>query len=113
MVRWVFFFTELAILGLGASLTIKGQTFGVGSWDVLHVGMFRQLGLSIGLWSIIVGIVVIIVASIGLREFPRAGTFANMIFVGLFIDFYNWLIPDRSEERRVGKGGKCAGAGAS
>lgn len=92
--RWLFFFAGLAILGLGASLTIKGQTFGVGSWDVLHVGLFRQLGLSIGLWSIIVGIVVIIVASIGLREFPRGGTFANMIFVGLFIDFYNWLIPD-------------------
>lgn len=92
--RWVFFFTGLMILGLGVALTVKGQRFGVGSWDVLHIGLFKQIGLSIGLWSIIMGIIVIIIASIGLREFPRIGTFANMIFIGIFIDLFNWLIPD-------------------
>lgn len=92
-IRWIFFFFGLIILGLGVSLTIKGQRFGVGSWDVLHIGLFKQLGLSIGLWSIIMGIIVITIASIGLREFPRVGTFANMIFIGLFIDLFNWLIP--------------------
>lgn len=92
--RWIFFFVGLMTLGLGVALTIKGQRFGVGSWDVLHIGLFKQLGLSIGLWSIIVGIIIIIIASIGLREFPKIGTFANMTFVGIFIDFFNWLIPN-------------------
>ncbi|MCF3942105.1 YczE/YyaS/YitT family protein [Oceanobacillus alkalisoli] len=92
--RWLFFFIGIMLLGLGASLTIKGQRFGVGSWDVLHIGLFQNLGLSIGMWSIIAGIIVITIASIGLREFPRIGTFLNMILVGLFIDFFNWLIPD-------------------
>lgn len=92
--RWIFFFAGLMILGLGVALTVKGQSFGVGSWDVLHIGLFKQLGLSIGLWSIIMGIIVITVASIGLREFPRIGTFANMVFIGIFIDLFNWLIPD-------------------
>lgn len=27
------------IFGCGVSLTIKGQRLGVGSWDVLHVGL--------------------------------------------------------------------------
>lgn len=92
--RWIFFFVGLIILGLGVALTIKGQRFGVGSWDVLHIGLFKQLGLSIGLWSIIMGIIVITIASIGLREFPRVGTFVNMICIGLFIDLFNWLIPN-------------------
>lgn len=91
--RWLFFFTGLMILGLGVTLTIKGQQFGVGSWDVLHIGLFKHLGLSIGLWSIIMGLLIITISSIALREFPKIGTFVNMTFVGLFIDLFNWIIP--------------------
>src|SRR5690625_1070926 len=94
--RWLFFFVGLMIMGLGVTLTIKGQLFGVGSWDVLHIGLFKNLGLSIGLWSIIMGILIITIASIGLREFPKIGTFMNMICVGVFIDFFDWAIPDPS-----------------
>ncbi|GAA0441006.1 YitT family protein [Lentibacillus halophilus] len=92
--RWLFFFTGLLVMGLGVALTIKGKWFGVGSWDVLHVGLFKQLGLSIGLWSIIMGILIVTSASIGLRKWPQIGTFANLAFVGLFIDLFNWIIPD-------------------
>ena len=42
------------------------------------------------------GILIITIASIGLREFPKIGTFMNMICVGVFIDFFNWAIPDPS-----------------
>lgn len=94
MTRWLFFFVGLLVLGLGIALTIKGRRFGVGSWDVLHVGLFNSVGLSIGLWSIILGVLIITVASIGLRQFPKLGTFMNMIFTGLFIDFFYWLLPD-------------------
>ena len=92
--RWLFFFVGLITMGLGIALTVKGQRFGVGSWDVLHIGLFKNFGLSIGLWSIIVGFVIIVTASLGLREFPRLGTFMNMIFIGIFIDFFNWILPD-------------------
>ena len=92
--RWIFFFIGIMILGLGVTLTIKGQRFGVGSWDVLHIGLFKNFGLSIGSWSIIVGIIVVIISSIGLRQFPKIGTFLNMVFVGLFIDFFNMIIPN-------------------
>lgn len=92
--RWSFFFLGLIILGLGVALTIKGQRFGVGSWDVLHIGLFKQLGLTIGTWSIIVGILIVTISAIGMREFPKLGTFVNMTTVGLFIDFFNWLLPN-------------------
>ena len=93
-IRWLYFFIGLMVLGLGVALTVKGQLLGVGSWDVLHIGLFLQLGLTIGLWSILVGIIIIVISSIGLREFPKIGTLVNMATVGLFIDFFNWLIPN-------------------
>lgn len=92
--RWLFFFTGIIIIGLGIALTVKGQRFGVSSWDVLHIGLFRHFGLSIGLWSDIVGVIIVAISSIGLRQLPKIGTFFNMIFIGLFLDFFNWLLPD-------------------
>ena len=32
---------------------------GVGSWDVLHIGLTNTLGLTIGTWSIIVGLIIL------------------------------------------------------
>lgn len=93
-VRWIYFYIGLAIMGLGVALTIKGQRIGVGSWDVLHIGLYKNLGLSIGGWSILTGVIIVAISSIGLRQLPRIGTVMNMIFVGLFIDFFNWLLPD-------------------
>ncbi|KPH73468.1 MULTISPECIES: YczE/YyaS/YitT family protein [Bacillaceae] len=93
-IQWLFFFVGLMVMGIGVALTVKGQRFGVGSWDVLHIGLFKNFGLSIGLWSIIMGVIIITISSIGLHEFPKIGTFMNMIFVGLFIDFFNWVIPN-------------------
>src|SRR5699024_3061546 len=92
--RWLFFFVGLMVMGLGVALTVKGQRFGVGSWDVLHIVLFKHIGLSIGVWSIIVGIIIITIPSILLREFHKVCTFMNMICVGLFIDFFNWIIPN-------------------
>ncbi len=92
--RWLFFFIGITTISLGVSLTVKGQRFGVSSWDVLHIGLFNHLGLSIGLWSDIAGLVIITISSIGLRQFPKIGTFINMICIGLILDFFNWLLPD-------------------
>src|SRR5699024_12139118 len=91
--RWLFFSVGLMVMGLGVALTVKGQRFGVGSGDVLLIGLFKNIGLYIGLWSIIVGIIIITIASMGLREFPNVGTFMNMLSIGLFIDLLNWMSP--------------------
>src|SRR5699024_11154508 len=92
--RWLFFFVGLMVMGIGVALTVKGQRFGVGSWDVLHIALFKNIGLSIGLWSILVVIIIITITSIVLSNFSKLVTFMNMICVGLFIDFFNWIIPN-------------------
>ena len=61
-------------------------------WDVLHQGLARQTSISIGTWSIIVGLAVLLLW-IPLRERPGAGTVSNAIVVGGTIDLVLWLVP--------------------
>ena len=92
--RWTFFLVGIMLLALGASMTIKGQRFGIGPWDVLHVGLYKNLGLSIGTWGIITGFLIIAGTAVVLKELPKLGTWLNMILVGLGIDLFNWLLPN-------------------
>ncbi|MCP3030414.1 YitT family protein [Halobacillus sp. A1] len=94
--RWSFFIVGLTLLGLGISLTMQVRVFGIGPWDVLHYGLYKQLGLTVGTWSIIAGLLIVIISSIVLRTFPKIGTILNMVLIGVFIDFFNWILPEPS-----------------
>ena len=65
------------ILSLGVSMTIKGQKLGVGPWDVLHVGLYKNYGLTIGTWGIITGFIIIILTAAVLKEWPKIGYVAE------------------------------------
>lgn len=93
-IRWSFFIIGLAIFALGTSLTIKGQKYGIGPWDVLHVGLYKNFGLTIGSWSILMGLFILVVTSIILKEFPKIGAIGNMLLIGTFIDFFNFILPN-------------------
>lgn len=92
--RWIFFIGGMMIMSLGISLMIKGKILGIAPWDVFHLGLYQNFGLTIGSWSIISGFVIIAVTSFFLKELPRLGTWLNMLVIGVFIDFFNWLLPD-------------------
>lgn len=92
--RWIFFLVGVIILSLGITMTIKGHRLGVGPWDVLHIGLTRNFGLTIGTWSIILGVIIIGVTSAVLKQWPRLGTWLNMTLLGLFIDLFNWMLPE-------------------
>ncbi|OHX57176.1 hypothetical protein BB776_00035 [Planococcus salinarum] len=92
--RWLFFLVGMMVLGLGITMTIKGDRLGIGPWDVLHVGLYENFGLTIGSWAIIAGFVLISVTSLVRRRWPQFGTLLNMVLIGLFIDLFNYLIPD-------------------
>nr|WP_220127138.1 YitT family protein [Halobacillus locisalis] len=94
MLRWSFFTIGLIILGLGISMTMQVKDFGIGPWDVFHYGLFLQLGLTVGTWSIIAGLVIVIIHSIVQKRFPQVGTILNMVLIGVFIDVFNWLLPE-------------------
>ncbi|MFF2175737.1 YitT family protein [Lysinibacillus sp. NPDC058147] len=92
--RCLFFITGILVLSLGITLTIKGQVFGVGSWDVLHIGLTKTLGLTIGTWSILVGLAILAFDMVITKRFPLPGTFIDMFLAGIFIDIFNYWIPD-------------------
>jgi uncharacterized membrane protein YczE len=74
----------LLLYGLSMGLLIRGG-LGVMPWDVLHQGLARQLGWSLGTVTVVVGTVVL-VAWIPLRQRPGLGTVSNVIVVGLAVD---------------------------
>ncbi|WP_431028980.1 YczE/YyaS/YitT family protein [Lysinibacillus sp. LZ02] len=92
--RWGFFFTGLIVMSLGITLTIKGSSVGTSPWDVLHIGLFKQVGLTIGSWSILTGLFIVLCTSIYLKAWPKMATWLNMLLIGSFIDLFNWLLPE-------------------
>ena len=81
----------LALFGYGSGLIIQAD-LGASPWDVLHQGLSLQLGLSVGLWTIIVSFVVLL-GWLPLRERYGLGTLLNAIIVGLMIDVAIATVP--------------------
>lgn len=92
--RCVFFITGIIILSLGLALTIKGQVLGVGSWDVLHLGLQMNFGLTVGTWSIILGLIILAIDGIFSKRLPKIGTYLDMFLTGIFVDIFLYVLPD-------------------
>ncbi|MGK4580418.1 YczE/YyaS/YitT family protein [Kitasatospora sp. HPMI-4] len=74
-------------LGLyGASMALMVRAgLGVNPWDVLHQGLRRYLGLSMGTWVTITGALVLLLW-IPLRQRPGIGTVCNVLLIGAAMD---------------------------
>lgn len=66
---------------------------GLMAWSVLHEGLSRQTGLSIGLVTNLLGAVVLLVW-IPLRQRPGLGTISNVLVIGTATDFTLALLPE-------------------
>jgi uncharacterized membrane protein YczE len=88
--RFVQLYAGLVLFALGEAMVVQAG-LGILPWDVLHQGLVRQLGLTIGQWSIIVGVLVLL-AWLPLRERPGIGTVSNVFVIGACLDlFIAWL----------------------
>jgi len=74
----------LFFYALGIVLTIKAN-IGYAPWDVFHVGLTYKTGLSLGIVSIIVGLILVVIVTL-LKEKFGLGTIFNTILIGLFVD---------------------------
>ncbi len=74
----------LFLYSLGIVLTLKAN-IGYAPWEVLHVGLSRTTGMSIGVASILVGLLIGLVVWL-MKESLGLGTLLNMILIGIFID---------------------------
>jgi uncharacterized membrane protein YczE len=92
--RLVQLYAGLVLYGLSmASLVRSG--LGVMPWDVLHQGLARQLGWSLGVVTMVVGALVLL-AWVPLRERPGLGTVSNVVVIGLALDAALAVLPQPS-----------------
>ena len=76
--------TGLILFSFGIIFTIRAN-IGYPPWDVFHVGLAETLGLSLGIVSIIAGIVILIIVRL-LGEKLGLGTICNIFLIGIFLD---------------------------
>lgn len=81
----------LVAFGLSIALMVNSQ-LGLGSWDVLHQGLARRLGVEIGVVVVAVGALALL-AWIPLGERPGIGTAFNALMVGPLIDMGVRVLP--------------------
>lgn len=82
----------LMVMSFGIVLMIRADLGGA-PWDVLHIGLTIQFGLTVGTWSILMGMIILAVSGWMLKAWPQVGAFINMVLVGLFIDLFMWILP--------------------
>lgn len=79
--------------GYGFSMALMVQAgLGLDPWDVFHQGLSRHTGMSIGVASAVVGLVVLL-AWIPLRNRPGIGTIANVIVIAVTVDLGIAVLP--------------------
>ena len=81
----------LALYGASLGFLLRAG-LGLAPWDVLHQGLARRSGFSVGEVVIAMSFVVLL-AWIPLRERPGVGTLANAVLVGVVVDLTLALLP--------------------
>jgi len=82
----------LILFGVGIGLMLQSG-LGVPPWDVLHQGLATRFGLTVGIWSIIVSVVVLLLW-LPLREAYGLGTLLNAVIIGVVLDLTAIVLPD-------------------
>ena len=96
MKKYLKLFTGMFLCALGCVMIIKAD-FGSAPWDVLHQGISKTIGVTIGQASITLGIFIVLL-DIFLGQPIGIGTVLNFLSIGIFMDliFYFNLIPESS-----------------
>lgn len=89
--RLVQLYAGLVLYGFSMALLVRSE-LGVMPWDVLHQGIARTVGGSLGGVSIVVGALVLLLW-IPLRQRPGVGTLSNVVMIGVSVDASLTLLP--------------------
>lgn len=90
--RLVRLYVGLVLFGVSTALMVRSR-LGLTAWSVLHEGLSRRTGLSIGLVTGLLGALVLLVW-IPLRQRPGLGTISNVIVIGAATDCALALLPE-------------------
>ena len=104
--RLVQLYAGLVLYGLSMALLVRSG-LGVMPGDVLHQGLARQLGWSLGVVTMVVGALVLL-AWVPLRERPGLGTVSNVVVIGLALDAALAVLPEPSSLPPCGSGSSAS-----
>ncbi|MFJ5927859.1 YitT family protein [Kitasatospora sp. NPDC092948] len=90
-VRLVRLAAGLVLYGVSMALVLR-SSLGGNPWDVFHQGLSRHVGLSVGTWVTLVGLLVLLLW-IPLRQKPGIGTVGNVAVLGVAMDTTLALLP--------------------
>ena len=96
LVRLLNMVVGLFLYALGIVIVMRAN-IGFAPWEVFQAGIAKTVGLSIGVVTIFVGLIIIVVVKI-LGEQIGLGTISNMLLIGIFMDviLYIDVIPVRN-----------------
>ena len=93
-------FLGLVLYGVSMAFMVESN-LGLTSWDVFHQGVSKATGISMG-WIVILAGIPILLLWIPLRQRPGFGTLANLVVIGLVLDWaLAVLAPGESIAMRV------------
>ncbi|WP_299088925.1 membrane protein [uncultured Metabacillus sp.] len=88
-IKILFYVIGLFLMGLGVTLTIKAE-LGAGAWDALNVGLSNAIGLTVGSWVIIIGILLMFLNAFIVKGKPKLLAIITILLIGFSVDF--WLM---------------------
>lgn len=92
VLRWARLLAGLFVFAATIALMMRSG-LGLGPWDAFHVGLHNYTGISVGVASIVAGVVIVFgTFFLGVR--PGPGTLANMVLIGVFLDLLLPWIPE-------------------
>ena len=83
----------LLVIGLSISISVRAE-LGLAPWDVLHQGLAKATGTSIGVVLVLVGLLVLL-AWIPLRQHLGIGTILNTLSIGFIANLGLEWIPEQ------------------
>lgn len=85
--RVIVFLIGAAILTLGVSLTVLSD-IGAGSYDSINFALSDLLGINVSITIIGTSLIIVLLAAIIRREFPKFTTFITAIVMGVLTDMW-------------------------
>ncbi len=87
----IILFIGYGFLSLGIVLT-KRADLGMNAWGIFHQGLAEQLGISFGMVTIFLGLIILAFSVWLLKTKIGIGTILNVLVVGIIIDLFDYLI---------------------
>ena len=90
-VKSIFYVIGILVLTLGITFTIQSD-FGTSPFDALLVGLFINVGLTVGSWEVIIALILIGFNSILKRQKPEFLGLVTAFITGIGIDLWLFLL---------------------